>query len=181
MIKLIDILKEVEQDQIDLSALNNLDDEIEKALETAPKNEIIGTISIVLALPGIINAITKIIEAIAKKSGIQLKKSDPKWYQVIGKVTEKIDDYVDTPFRIMLKPFISDQSKRDKVAKIFKAVVLTMMAIFGAVDIKQIESTTSLIKNLAPDISSELIQSIAEKNATKIGTILKDIIKPLFA
>jgi hypothetical protein len=181
VIKLIEILKEVEQDQIDLSALNNLDDEIEKALETAPKNEIIGTISIVLALPGIINAITKIIEAIAKKAGIQLKKSDPKWYQVIGKVTEKIDDYVDTPFRIMLKPFISDQSKRDKVAKIFKAVVLTMMAIFGAVDIKQIESTTSLIKNLAPDISSELIQSIAEKNATKIGTILKDVIKPLFA
>lgn len=180
MIKLIDILKEVEQDQIDISALNNLDDEIEKALETAPKNEIIGTVSIVLALPGIVNAITKIIEAIAKKAGIQLKKSDPKWYQVIGKVTEKIDDYVDTPFRIMLKPFIQDQSKRDKVAKIFKAVVLTMMAIFGSVDVKQIESTTSLIKNLAPDISSELIQSIAEKNASKIGTILRDIIKPLF-
>jgi hypothetical protein len=181
VIKLIDILKEVEQDQIDISALNNLDDEIEKALETAPKNEIIGTISIVLALPGIINAITKIIEAIAKKAGIQLKKSDPKWYQVIGKVTDKIDDYVDTPFRIMLKPFIQDQSKRDKVAKIFKAVVLTMMAIFGSVDVKQIESTTSLIKNLAPDISSELIQSIAEKNASKIGTILRDVIKPLFA
>ncbi len=181
MIKLIDILKEVEQDQIDISALNNLDDEIEKALETAPKNEIIGTISIVLALPGIINAITKIIEAIAKKAGIQLKKSDPKWYQVIGKVTDKIDDYVDTPFRIMLKPFIQDQNKRDKVAKIFKAVVLTMMAIFGSVDVKQIESTTSLIKNLAPDISSELIQSIAEKNASKIGTILRDVIKPLFA
>jgi hypothetical protein len=180
VIKLIDILKEVEQDQIDISALNNLDDEIEKALETAPKNEIIGTVSIVLALPGIVNAITKIIEAIAKKAGIQLKKSDPKWYQVIGKVTEKIDDYVDTPFRIMLKPFIQDQSKRDKVAKIFKAVVLTMMAIFGSVDVKQIESTTSLIKNLAPDISSELIQSIAEKNASKIGTILRDIIKPLF-
>jgi hypothetical protein len=81
----------------------------------------------------------------------------------------------------MLKPFIQDQSKRDKVAKIFKAVVLTMMAIFGSVDVKQIESTTSLIKNLAPDISSELIQSIAEKNASKIGTILRDVIKPLFA
>ena len=60
MIKLIDILKEVEQDQIDLSALNNLDDEIEKALETAPKNEIIGTVSIVLALPGIIMLLQKL-------------------------------------------------------------------------------------------------------------------------
>ena len=33
MIKLLDILKEVEQDQIDLSALNNLDDEIERELK----------------------------------------------------------------------------------------------------------------------------------------------------
>lgn len=180
MIKLIDILKEVDQDQIDISALNNLDDEIKNALEDAPKNEIIGTISIVLALPGIINAITKIIEAIAKKAGIQLKKSDPKWYQVIGKVTEKIDDYVDRPFQIMLKPFIQDQSKRVKVVKIFKAVVLTMMAIFGSVDVKQIEPTISAIKNLAPDMSSELIQSITQKNASKIGAILRDVIKPLF-
>jgi hypothetical protein len=180
VIKLLDILKEINEDQIDLSALNNLDDEIKKALENTPKNEILGTVSIILALPGIISAIAKIIEAIAKKSGIQIKKSDPKWYQVIQKVTDKLDDYIDTPFKIILKPFIQDQSKRDKVAKILKAVVLTMMAIAGSVNVKQIESTTSLIKNLAPDIGNELIQSIAEKNASKIGNILKDVIKPLF-
>lgn len=177
MIKLTDLLEEINEDQIDISSLNFLDDEIEKALENAPKNEIVGTISLVLALPGIINAITRIIETIAKKSGIQLKKKDPKWYQVIGKVTDEIDNYIDTPIRYILKPFIADQTKREKTAKIIKAVVLTLMSIYGAVDIKQIEPTISLIKNLAPDISNELIQTIVTKDPTKIGNILK----PLFS
>jgi hypothetical protein len=175
MIKLTDLLEEINEDQIDISSLNFLDDEIQKALENAPKNEIIGTVSLVLALPGIINAITKIIETIAKKSGIQLKKKDPKWYQVIGKVTGEIDNYIDTPIKYILKPFIADQTKREKIAKIIKAVVLTLMSIYGAVDIKQIEPTISLIKNLAPDISSELIQSIVTKDPIKIGTILRPI------
>jgi len=177
MIKLTDLLEEINEDQIDISSLNFLDDEIQKALENAPKNEIIGTVSLALALPGIINAITRIIETIAKKSGIQLKKQDPKWYQVIGKVTGEIDNYIDTPIKYILKPFIADQTKREKIAKIIKAVVLTLMSIYGAVDIKQIEPTVSLIKNLAPDISSELIQSIVTKDPTKIGALLK----PLFS
>jgi hypothetical protein len=175
MIKLTDLLEEINEDQIDISSLNFLDDEIQKALENAPKNEIIGTISIALALPGIISAITKIIETIAKKSGIQLKKKDPKWYQVIGKVTDEIDNYIDTPIRYILKPFIADQTKREKTAKIIKAVVLTLMSIYGAVDIKQIEPTISLIKNLAPEISQELIQTIVTKDPIKIGAILRPI------
>ena len=177
MIKLTDLLEEINDDQINISPLNSLDNEIKKALENAPKNEIIGTVSLILALPGIINAITRIIETIAKKSGIQLKKKDPKWYQVIGKVTDEIDNYIDTPIRYILKPFIADQTKREKTAKIIKAVVLTLMSIYGAVDIKQIEPTISLIKNLAPDISNELIQTIVTKDPTKIGNILK----PLFS
>lgn len=177
MIKLTDLLEEINDDQINISPLNSLDNEIKKALENAPKNEIIGTVSLILALPGLINAITRIIETIAKKSGIQLKKKDPKWYQVIGKVTDEIDNYIDTPIRYILKPFIADQTKREKTAKIIKAVVLTLMSIYGAVDIKQIEPTISLIKNLAPDISNELIQTIVTKDPTKIGNILK----PLFS
>ncbi len=177
MIKLTDLLEEINEDQFDISSLDSLDNEIQKALENAPKNEIIGTVSLVLALPGIISAITRIIETIAKKSGIQLKKKDPKWYQVIGKVTDEIDNYIDTPIRYILKPFIADQTKREKIAKIIKAVVLTLMSIYGAVDIKQIEPTITLIKNLAPDISNELIQTIVTKDSTKIGTLLK----PLFS
>lgn len=176
MVRLIDILKEINENQIDISDLSSLDDEIRKALEDAPKNEIVGTISLALAIPGIINAITKVIGGIAKKSGIQLKKSDPKWYQVLEKLTGKIDDYLDRPIRAMLTPFIKDISQRDKIAKVIKAVSLTLAAIYGAVDIKQIQSTTALIKNLAPDLAGELLQTIAEKNPSKIA----NIIKPLF-
>ena len=58
MIKLADILLEIEAEPV-ITDLNYLDDEIKKAIENAPKNEIIGTISLVLAAPGIINAIMK--------------------------------------------------------------------------------------------------------------------------
>ncbi len=175
MIKLVDILKEINDDQINISDLNNLDDEIKKAIEDSPKNEIIGTVSLVLALPGLINAITKIIGFIAKKAGIQLKKSDPKWYQVIEKVTKEIDDYIDSPIKLVLKPFITDQTKREKIAKILKAVTLTMMAIYGAVDISKITPTINSIKQLTPELAQELIQIIIEQNPTKIASILKPI------
>ena len=169
-----------EEDNIDISVLDKLDDEIKKALEAAskeesPTNEIVGltTVALVIAIPGIVNAITKVIKVLAQKSGIQLKKEDPKWYEVLEKVTDKIDDYLDTPFNFILKPFIKDSSKRAKYAKILKAVTLTLMSISALADPSKIKDTTSLIKSLAPDIGGELIQAIGEKNASKIGQLLK--------
>tara|TARA_B110000503_G_C6921726_1_gene318975 strand:- start:50 stop:625 length:576 start_codon:yes stop_codon:yes gene_type:complete len=169
-----------EEDNIDISVLDKLDDEIKKALEAAskeesPTNEIVGltTVALVIAIPGIVNAITKVIKVLAQKSGIQLKKEDPKWYEVLEKVTDKIDDYLDTPFNFILKPFVKDSIKRAKYAKILKAVTLTLMSISALADPSKIKDTTSLIKSLAPDIGGELIQAIGEKNASKIGQLLK--------
>ena len=169
-----------EEDSIDISGLGLLDDEIKKALEDAskeeaPTNEIIGftTVALVIAIPGIINAITKVIKALAQKSGIQLKKEDPKWYEVLEKATSKIDDYLDTPFNFMLKPFVKDSIKRAKYAKILKAVTLALMSISALADPSKIKDTTSLIKSLAPDIGGELIQAIGEKNSSNIGKLLK--------
>ena len=169
-----------EEDNIDISVLDKLDDEIKKALETAskeeaPTNEIVGltTAALVIAIPGIVNAITKVIKVLAQKAGIQLKKEDPKWYEVLEKVTDKIDGYLDTPFNFILKPFVKDSIKRAKYAKILKAVTLTLMSISALADPSKIKDTTSLIKSLAPDIGGELIQAIGEKNASKIGQLLK--------
>lgn len=169
-----------EEDSIDISGLDLLDDEIKKALEDAskeeaPTNEIIGftTVALVIAIPGIINAITKVIKALAQKSGIQLKKEDPKWYEVLEKATSKIDDYLDTPFNFMLRPFVKDSIKRAKYSKILKAVTLALMSISSLADPSKIKDTTSLIKSLAPDIGTELIQAIGEKNASNIGNLLK--------
>ena len=169
-----------EEDSIDISGLGLLDDEIKKALEDAskeeaPTNEIIGftTVALVIAIPGIINAITKVIKALAQKSGIQLKKEDPKWYEVLEKATSKIDDYLDTPFNFMLRPFVKDSIKRAKYSKILKAVTLALMSISSLADPSKIKDTTSLIKSLAPDIGKELIQAIGEKNSSNIGKLLK--------
>jgi hypothetical protein len=169
-----------EEDSIDISGLDLLDDEIKKALEDAskeeaPTNEIIGftTVALVIAIPGIINAITKVIKALAQKSGIQLKKEDPKWYEVLEKATSKIDDYLDTPFNFMLRPFVKDSIKRAKYSKILKAVTLALMSISSLADPSKIKDTTSLIKSLAPDIGGELIQAIIEKNPSTIGKLLK--------
>ena len=169
-----------EEDNIDISVLNKLDDEIKKALEAAskeeaPTNEIVGltTVALVIAIPGIVNAITKVINSLAQKSGIQLKKEDPKWYEVLEKATSKIDDYLDTPFNFMLKPFVKDSIKRAKYAKILKAVTLALMSISALADPSKIKNTTSLIKSLAPDIGGELIQAIGEKNASSIGELIK--------
>jgi hypothetical protein len=169
-----------EEDNIDISVLDKLDDEIKKALETAskeeaPTNEIVGltTAALVIAIPGIVNAITKVIKSLAQKSGIQLKKEDPKWYEVLEKATSKIDDYLDTPFNFMLKPFVKDSIKRAKYAKILKAVTLALMSISALADPSKIKDTTSLIKSLAPDIGGELIQAIGEKNSGNIGKLIK--------
>ena len=169
-----------EEDIVDVSGLDKLDDEIKKALEDAskeetPTNEIVGltTVALIVAIPGIINAITKVIKALAQKSGIQLKKEDPKWYEVLEKATDKIDDYLDTPFNFMLKPFVKDSIKRAKYAKILKAVTLALMSIGALADPSKIKDTTSLIKSLAPDIGGELIQAIGEKNSSSIGKLLK--------
>ena len=158
-----------EEDNIDISVLDKLDDEIKKALEAAskeesPTNEIVGltTVALIVAIPGIINAITKVIKSLAQK-----------WYEVLEKATSKIDDYLDTPFNFMLKPFVKDSIKRAKYAKILKAVTLALMSISALADPSKIKDTTSLIKSLAPDIGGELIQAIGEKNASKIGQLLK--------
>lgn len=178
MISLLQIISEAEKDEIDISDLQFVDDEIKKDLEEVPKNEIIGlgTAALVLAIPGILNTFAKIVAAIAKKSGIDLtKKKHPTWYQILEKVTQQIDDYLDTPLRAVLKPFITDNTKREKVAKILKAVLLTVTAISGGVDISQIKNTTTLIKQLAPEIGNELVTSIAQSNAEKITQILKTV------
>jgi hypothetical protein len=177
MIKLADILLEVEAGPV-ITDLNYLDDEIKKAIESAPKNEIIGIISLVLAAPSMINAIMKVISVIAKKSGINLKKkNNPAWYKVIEKITGEIDNYLDTPFKLMLTPFIKDSIKRDKTAKLLKALTLATMAVSGTVDPSKIQPTINTIKELSGNFSNEIIQAITEHSLPKLTEILKNFLK----
>ena len=164
---------------VDITPLGALDAEIKKALEAAAKeegsaNEAILTISLIAAAaPGIVQAVMKVIGVIAKKNGIQLDKGDPKWYEIIGDAAGQVDDYLDSPFNFMLRPFVRDSIKRAKYAKLIKAATLALIGITGAINIAQAKEATTLINTLAPEIGKELVQSIAEKNADKVGQLLK--------
>ena len=128
----------------------------------------------------IINAIMKVIGVITKKSGINLKKkNDPAWYKVIEKVTGEIDNYLDTPFRVILTPFIKDSIKRDKTAKILKALTLATMAILGVVDPSKIQPTINSIKELSGNFSNEIIQAITEHSLPKLTEILKGFLNSI--
>ena len=172
-------LFEEDTSDVDITPLGALDDEIKKALEAAAKEEgstnegILLVAVIAAAVPGIVQAVMKVIGILAKKNGIQLDKADPKWYEIIGDAAGKADDYLDSPFNFMLRPFVRDSIKRAKYAKLIKAATLALIGITGAINIAKAKEVTTLINTLAPEIGKELVQSIAEKNADKVGQLLK--------
>jgi len=184
MIKLIDILREVEQESdIDLSALKNLPtmigDELEKASEEQNES-VLGAAALVLAVPGILNSLSKVAQVIAKKSGIDLRKrKNPAWYKTLDTVTAKIDDYLDVPFKTILRPFIKDQVKRDKTAKYLKAATLASMAIMGALDLNKLQNAATAIKDLAGQSSSEILQAIGEHSLPKLTGAIKNFLTGL--
>lgn len=187
MIKLIDLLKE-EEDLGLKQDLGDIDDVIKKALEDAAKNNPTGTpqltnevilsgVALALAVPGMIKGFTNIVEVIAKKRGINLKKkNDPSWYKVIGDVAGKVDSYLDSPIRFVLKPFIADEKKRNQVAGILKAVVLAIMAILGSVDLNSIKSVKDVMVKVAGNSANEIIQAVAEKSLPKLTEIVKALL-----
>lgn len=183
MFKLLDILKEVENDKLDndiRSALSSFDDTVKSEFEKASKQEnegILTATALTLAIPGIINGIGKIAQLIAQKGKFNLtKKNDPAWYMVIQRVTEKIDNYLDTPLNFAMKPFIQDDEKRKKVSKILKALVLATMSIMGSVNLDSIKNTAALINQLAGESSKEILQAIAEHSMPNLIKISKNIL-----
>ena len=150
------------------SDLSKIDDIIGNELEKAKKeeegsiNEIFGltTVAFVIAIPGMINGIARIIQAIKDKAPERFnlkKKDDPTPLEYIIKFTDKIDGYLDTPFKIMLKPFIKDTSKIDKVAKFLKGITLIIMTL--GTDISKSPDLLSIGKNLAGEFWQDLMVS----------------------
>jgi hypothetical protein len=150
------------------SDLSKIDDIIGDELEKAKKeeegsiNEVFGltTVAFVIAIPGMINGIARIIQAIKDKAPERFnlkKKDDPTPLEYIIKFTDKIDGYLDTPFKIMLKPFIKDTSKIDKVAKFLKGITLIIMTL--GTDISKSPDLLSIGKNLAGEFWQDLMVS----------------------
>jgi len=185
MIKLADILLEIEQPP-DFSALATIDDVVEDELKNAqkkeqPVNEIVGLTSVafLLALPGMVNGIFRIIKAIKAKAPPRFNLSKPddnkSHIDFIISFTDKMDGYLDTPFRVMLTPFIKDEVKRDKIAKLIKAIALIIMSL--GIDITKSPDIMNVGKELAGDKFADLATS---RTTADIITKIKPIIKTFF-
>jgi hypothetical protein len=125
MIYFKDILLEIKDDgtakEIADEIGNRLDDILNQELKKVSKQQneaILTTAAFTLALPGLLNSIAKIAQAVSKKyyKKIDLNKPDQNaWYNILDKFTENIDSYIGKPFDFILKPIISDNIKRKKV------------------------------------------------------------------
>ena len=182
MIKLIDILSEIEDDKansISAEIGQKLDDIFKDELNKASKQQneaILTTIALIAAIPGFLKAISKIAENISRKQGIDLKKDNKSWYKVLYNFADKIDDYIDTPFKFILKLLVKDDVKRKKILSIIKGACIITMAILGSVDLSKTPEITNILKSTAGEFAQELIQKSGKKNIDKIIEFTKNII-----
>jgi superfamily I DNA/RNA helicase len=125
------------------------------------------------------NEIPQIIKAIKDKAPPKFNLSKPgdnkSHIDFIISFTDKMDGYLDTPFRLMLTPFIEDEVKRDKVAKLIKAIALIIMSL--GTDITKSPDIMNVGKELAGDKFADLATS---RTTADIITKIKPIIKTFF-
>ena len=160
MIKLVDLLEEVNsQEDIDLSGI---DDAILNAIKQVPQNEVtVGDIALLApAIPGIINNLARVVKALMIKSGLKLSKSENPLQQKVNWVinlSSKLDSKLDSPIRLILKPFIKDDGQRNKTANILKAVVLVIAGILYNLDLSKIPEVVTIIKSYIPNAWSDIL------------------------
>jgi hypothetical protein len=85
-----------------------------------------------------------------------------------------MDSYLDSPFKLMLTPFIKDPIKRDKVAKFLKAIALIIMSM--GTDITKSPDIMAIGKELTPNwtdiVSSPNLATLITKTKTIIPKLL---------
>lgn len=147
-----------------------------------PKNEAIltvTTLAIIASIPGFLKAVSKIGESISKKQGLDLTKNKggEAWYSVLGKFVDKIESYIDTPFNLMLTPFIKDEVKRKKIIGIIKAASIITLAILGSIDFTKAPDALQVVRGSAGEFAGELLQKYGTKNIDNIVNTVKFIVK----
>lgn len=167
-----------EEEVLDFSDLKALSGDLKKVFGAAEEEakeeaeeqgleEILGAVAtytlLGLAAPGLIKAILNIINTLIKKApkGFNLYKkgADESKLEWLIAMSGKLDDYLDTPFRFMLKPFIKDAAKREKVAKILKVVTLVLASLTLGVYLTSNVTLKTVVNKLAPDGLEQFIKS----------------------
>jgi len=179
------------EEEVKFLGTEKIDDIIGKELEKAAQqtqnegevNEaVLATTAMILAIPGIVNGVARIIKAIKDKTPqtFDLSKKGPdvidKRLNTIIKFSEKLDSTIDTPIRLVLKPFIKDQNKRNKIAKFLKAISLVIMGL--GMDISKSPDVLKILKDLAGNYAGDLATSTKIADViTKAKMIIPQLIK----
>ena len=157
MMKLKDILLEVEADQKVDAVVDDLKDDFAnalKAIETSfdkaddqQQESILTTASLLLALPAILGIIARLGKAatsafqkIAGKKP-QDQSGTEKYFQQLGRVADELHHLYMKPIELITRKFIKDPVKAKKVANaIFHIIVATMMVASGVTAAKALQA-----------------------------------------
>ena len=171
-----------EEEVLDFSDLKALSGDLKKVIVAAEEEakekakkeaeeqgleEILGAVAtytlLGLAAPGLIKAVLNIINTLIKKApkGFNLYKkgADESKLEWLIAMSGKLDDYLDTPFRFMLKPFIKDAAEREKFAKILKVVTLVLASLTLGVSLTSNVTLKTVVNQLAPDGFEQFLKS----------------------
>jgi len=159
--------------------LNGFEDVVKDELKKIHQQQneaILSTAALALAVPGIAKAIIRLIEGFKKKYNFSLSKnSDSKsWLKIIEEIADKIDNKLNTPFNIILKPFIQDEVNRKKIAGILKGIFLLALSVGS--DLSTAPTLYAKIQTLLQGTGIDVTQNVVATNAEKIGELLKKAI-----
>lgn len=157
MMKLKDILLEVEADQKVDAVVDDLKDDFAnalKAIETSfdkaddqQQEGVLTTASLLLALPAVLGIIARLgkgatlaFQKIAGKKPTE-QSSTEKYFQQLGRVADELHHLYIKPLEALTRKFIKDPEKSKKVANaIFHVIVAVMMVASGATAVKALQS-----------------------------------------
>ncbi len=85
-----------------------------------------------------------------------LKKGEQPIDKVI-RISGELDDKLDSPIKLMLKPFVKDDGKRNRAANIIKALVLLIAGILTNADISKSTTLVDAVKVYLPNSWQDVI------------------------
>jgi hypothetical protein len=151
------------KEDFDLSALDQFDVELEKALKELPQNEIAFTA---------LAALTRLIMIPATKVVNNLVKSNSGVDAVafMEEVAEKVNSYVDKKIAIVVGKVVKNEAKKQKVVRYAKAVIIVGIGI--ALGLGPDSGIVDILKELAPDIVKSLIGALNKKSTGAVEDAL---------
>jgi len=172
MMKLKDILLEVEADQkVDAvvddlkddfaTALNGIEDSFEEAGDQKSESVALTTASLLLALPAILGIIAR-LGKVATSSFQKLVGKKPqnqseaeKYFQQLGRVADELHHLYIKPLELLVRKFIKDPEKAKKVSHaIFHVIIAIMLVASGVGAVKAIQSKELSMATLESALSA---------------------------